>query len=121
MLISGQEVQKSSRSEKLVNLFAIIQQTSKQSLSYITNLAASIPFAKLILTGGALLSFFFVFIRFLIVLGPIILMGTLTRESSEATDFLKSLIEFYNQIVLTLEDQTRLSSEDAYTPEPIQN
>lgn len=103
--ISGQELEKSSKSGTILNYLAILRQTSRQSIGYITNLAEAIPFTKVLLAGGALLSLFFIFVRLLVVLGPIILFGTLTRESTDVSDYLKLLIEFYNQIVQTLDEQ----------------
>lgn len=64
------------------------------------------------MTTGALLGLFLVFIRILIVIGPILLLGALTRESTDAKDLLRMLIEFYNQVIVALDDQMSQSNPE---------
>lgn len=91
---------------KLGNFFSVFKQASRQGASFLGDMAASIPFGKIALGGGALLGLFLLFLRLLIVLGPILILGAMTRESTDATDLLRMLIEFYNQIILSLEEQS---------------
>lgn len=87
------------------NFFSLLKQTSRQGASYVSELVASIPFGKIALASGALLSIFFLFIRLIVVLGPILILGAMTRESTDATDLLRMLIEFYNQVIVSLDEQ----------------
>lgn len=89
----------------VAQLVSNIKKASVGGARYINDLALSIPFTKAVLIGGALVSLFFLFLRILVVLGPILVLGAIARESStDATDFLKMLIEFYNQIVEAMEE-----------------
>lgn len=99
------ELSKSSHSGRLENFFAVLKVASRQGKNYVADLLETIPFKKIILSGGALLSLFFIFVRLLVVLGPILILGALTRESTDATDLMKILIEFYNQVIVALDDQ----------------
>lgn len=90
----------------LRNFFGSLRRASSRGLSFASNLLVSIPFTKILVAGGALLSLFFIFVRLIVVLGPILLLGAMTRESTDASDLLKMLIEFYNQIILALDEQT---------------
>ena len=87
------------------NLFSRLKQTSRQGASYASDLLASIPFGKVALASGALLSIFFLFIRLIVVLGPILILGAMTRESTDATDLMRMLIEFFNQVIVSLDEQ----------------
>lgn len=102
---TSQELQKSTQSGTVMNYFAILKQASRQSYNYLMNFVDALPLTKMLLTSGAFLGLFFMLIRLVIVLGPIIFLGALTRESSEVSDYLKLLIEFYNHIVLAIDDQ----------------
>lgn len=90
---------------KLQNILQSVKKSSRQSFNYLSELIVSIPFTKILLASGALLSLFFVFIRLLIVLGPILILGAMTRESTNATDIIRMLIEFYNQVIVALDEQ----------------
>lgn len=106
LLVWQVEALSQNSSPKLTeSFFSSLKQTSRQGVGLFKKFAASIPFTKVLLSGGAILSLFFIFIRMLIVIGPILILGAMTRESTDATDFLKMLIEFYNQIVVALDDQ----------------
>lgn len=85
--------------------FGQIKKASARGVGYASNMLLSIPFTKMLMVGGALLSLFFIFLRLIIVLGPIMLLAMASRESTDASDLLKILIEFYNQIVLALDEQ----------------
>lgn len=100
--VQAQDLAKSGRLQKY---FALLKQTPGQATSYARELITSIPFGKILLAGGALLSVFFLFVRLLVVLGPILILGALTRESTDATDLLRMLIEFYNQVIVALDEQ----------------
>lgn len=93
------------RSFKLANIFSQFKQTSIQGASFLRRSVSSIPIGKIVLIGGALLSLFFIFLRLLVVLGPILILGAMTRESTDATDVLRMLIEFYNQVIVALDEQ----------------
>lgn len=92
---------------RVENLFAILKQASRQGASYLSDLAISIPFGKIAVGGGALLGIFFLFLRLLIVMGPILILGALTRESQDATDLIRMLIDFYNQLIVSLDEQVQ--------------
>lgn len=95
-----------SRIGSLRGFFGEIKKSSARGLNYLTNMLVSIPFTKIIMAGGALLSLFFIFVRLIIVLGPIMILGAMTRDgTTDASDLLKMLIEFYNQIVVALDEQ----------------
>ena len=94
-----------TRFPRLQNLLASFKKTSRQGLSVASNLLSYIPFGRILLAGGALLSLFFIFLRLLVVLGPILLLGALTRESTNATDLFRLLIEFYNEVIMALDQQ----------------
>lgn len=94
-----------SQGEDGSGIFSIIKKTSRQSLGFLSNLFVSIPFGKMLLAGGALLSLFFLFVRLIIVLAPILILGAMARESTDATDLIKMLIDFYNQVVIALDEQ----------------
>lgn len=95
---------------KFSSFFSLLRRTSRQGVNIISDLAVSIPFSKILLSGAAILSLLLIFLRVLIVLGPILLLGTLARESTDATDFLKMMIEFYNQVVAELENQANVNN-----------
>lgn len=95
---------------KLSNLFSNLKTASQRSFTYAGDLLTALPVGKIFLAGGALLSLLFIFVRLLIVLGPIILLGALTRESTDASDLLRMLIEFYNQVVIALDEQSQQST-----------
>lgn len=92
---------------KLESFFSSLKQTIQQRISLAKKLSLpfSLPLTKILLSGGAILSLLFIFMRMLIVIGPILLLGAMTRESTDATDLLKILIEFYNQVVVALDNQ----------------
>lgn len=94
-----------AKSGQFHNIFSSLKQASHQGVNYVSDLVVSIPFGKIVLAGGALLSLFFIFVRLLVVLGPILLLGALTRDSTDATDLLRMLIEFYNQVIVALDEQ----------------
>lgn len=104
--VEASELAKTSRAiGKLGNFFSNIKRASVRGVNLFTGMLASIPITKIMLAGGALLSLFFIFIRLLIVLGPILILGAMTRESTDTTDFLRILIEFYNQVLVALDEQ----------------
>lgn len=90
------------------SLFGLVKKTSRQGIDLAANLLASVPFGTVAVAAGALLGLFFLFLRLLIVLGPILVLGALTRESSSGgyLDFLSMLLEFYNQLIESLDNQT---------------
>lgn len=96
----------------LSSLLHSIKKASFHGAGIVKSAALAIPFTKILMTGGALLGLFFVFIRILVVIGPILLLGALTRESTDATDLLKMLIEFYNQVIVALDDQMSQANLD---------
>ena len=107
---NASELSKISRYNGLNDLFSSLKKIPSRGATFISDFALSIPFTKILLAGGALLGILFMFIRLLIVLGPIIILGAMTRESTDATDLLKMLIEFYNQVIVALDDQPSPSS-----------
>lgn len=114
--VTGTELTKVFKLPRMDGLLGTIKQASRQSASFVSDLVVSIPFTKILLTGGALLSLLFIFLRLLIVLGPILILGALTRESTDATDILKMLVEFYNQVIVALDDQAQAQSGGVNQP-----
>lgn len=100
---------------KLSSILSTIKKASFHGVDTVSRVAVSIPFTKILMTAGALLGLLFVFMRILIVIGPILLLGALTRESTDATDLLKMLVEFYNQVIVALDDQMSQSSLETAT------
>lgn len=84
---------------KLSEILSTIKEASVGGVSQASTWVRSLPFGKIFMTGGALLSLFFIFVRLVIVLGPILILGALTRESTDTGDFLRMLLEFYGQII----------------------
>lgn len=103
---ANEVIKKPTSIGSLRSFFGSLRRASSRGLSFASNLLVSIPFTKVLVAGGALLSLFFIFVRLIVVLGPILLLGAMTRESTDASDLLKMLIEFYNQIILALDEQT---------------
>lgn len=104
------KVQRSSYLDKFNSIFSNLKKVSFQGIQQASGLLVSVPFGKILLAGGALLSLFFIFIRLIIVLSPIFLLGALTRESTDFVDLFEMLIEFYNRVVMALDDQALQSS-----------
>lgn len=88
----------------LGNYFNTLKRASSRGLSSVSSLLVSIPFTKIVMSGAALLSLFFIFVRLVVVLGPILLLGAMARESTDVSDLLRILIDFYHQIILALEE-----------------
>lgn len=88
----------------LGNFFGNLRRASSRGLSSLSSIFISIPFAKIVMSGAALLSLFFIFVRLIVVLGPILLLGAMARESTDASDLLRLLIDFYNQIIQALDE-----------------
>lgn len=99
-----QSISKSASKSVLNALLSSVRRASSRSFSYLSSTLIATPITRILLTGGAILSLMLVFIRLVIVLGPILLLGALARESTDASDFLRMMIEFYNQVVLALDD-----------------
>lgn len=97
---------------RLSSILHSIKQASFDGADLVRSAVVSIPFTKMVMTTGALLGLFLVFIRILIVIGPILLLGALTRESTDAKDLLRMLIEFYNQVIVALDDQMSQSNPE---------
>lgn len=93
-----------TRIKSLGSFFSDLKRASARSLSSLSSLLVSIPFTKIIMSGAALLSLFFIFVRLIVVLGPILLLGAMARENTDASDLLKLLIDFYNQIIIALDE-----------------
>lgn len=88
-----------------------LKQFSLQASNKALDLIKLIPITKILLVGGAVLSILFMFIRLVIVLGPIIILGALTRESNSANDFFSLLLEFYNRLLSAVDDQSAVITE----------
>lgn len=95
----------SSYFDKLSDVVSGFKQATFQGVKQARGLLVSLPLGKILLAGGALLSLFFIFIRIIIVFSPIFLLAALTRESTDVGDIIGMLIEFYNRIVIALDDQ----------------
>lgn len=89
---------------RLVNFLSIAKQAAVQALSYFKDVAMNMPFGKILL-AGALISLFSFFLRLIIVLGPIIALGAMTREGTDPRDFLMMFVNFYNNIVQNMDTQ----------------
>lgn len=111
--LEAAELTKSTRSGRVDNFIAVLKQASYQGANYARDLATSLPLTKILLAGGALLSLFLIFIRLIIVLGPILVLGAMTRESTDTTDLLRMLLEFYNQVVMALDAQLNQKTTQA--------
>lgn len=94
-----------SYANKLSSILSGLRKSSFQGVQQASSLLVSLPFGKILLAGGALLSLLFIFLRLVVVLSPIFLLGALTRESTDFVDLLEMVIEFYNRIVIALDDQ----------------
>lgn len=95
---------------RLSDFFSSISRASSRSFSLVSNfLVSHLPSKKILITSGALMSLFFIFVRLIIVMAPILLLGALTRESTDASDILQMLFDFYNQIIVALEDNEKNS------------
>lgn len=96
---------RSSYLNKLSDVFSGFKEASFHGVKQARGLLVSLPLGKILLAGGALLSLFFIFLRIIIVFSPIFLLAALTRESTDVGDIIGMLIEFYNRIVIALDDQ----------------
>lgn len=101
------------RFSKLENLFSSFKQASVRGAGLARDLAVSIPFTKILLAGGAVLSLLFFFARLLVVLGPILLLGALTRESTDTRDAFRMVLEFFDQVIIALAEQMNQSPDQA--------
>lgn len=95
---------------RLERFFSSLKRASSKGVDILGSLFHSFPFGRVALAGGALLSLLFLFVRLLIVMGPILILGSLTRDSTEPTDLLRMLIEFYNQMIVALEEQGQIGT-----------
>ena len=90
---------------RLAKILSSVKRVSNRGFSVVGDFLASVSFTKIAIAAGALLSIFLLFVRLLVVLGPILILGAMTRESTESTDLIRMLIEFYNQIIVALDEQ----------------
>lgn len=109
--VNAAELIKATPLHGLENIFTSLKQTSRQGASFLTDLIASIPFGKIALASGALLSLILIFFRLLVVLGPILILGAMTRESTDTTDLIRTMIEFYKQVIVALNEQIAQSDQ----------
>lgn len=80
-----------------------LQESTSRSFTSFTDLLPSISITKLILVSGALISVLFLFLRILVVIGPILILGAMAREDASVVDIVKIIVEGYNMIIEALD------------------
>lgn len=95
-----------------IQAFRGIQKASSRGLTIVGDIITGVPLTTIILIAGGLIS---IILRLIVVFGPIFLLGTVTRDSSEATNFLKLIIEAYNMVIEAIENGQSSQDEETVT------
>lgn len=86
------------------DLWTNLHEKSSRSLGSLTSLLQTIPITKIVLTSGTLVASLLILLRIIVVLGPILILGTLAREDTDIRDLIRQLIDNYKMIIETLDN-----------------